>query len=68
MADEEDVSKLSISERILHKKWKVRLDVYEELIKTISRVDNGKDNIFYEISSILSKIIVDNNAVAQEKD
>lgn len=67
---EEDFSSLSISDRLAHKNWKARVNGYESLIKTFQTTASDSDPAFKPYLSnpdLLKKMVIDSNAVAQEK-
>jgi len=67
---EEDFSSIPISERLVHKNWKARVNAYEALIKTFQTTASDTDPAFKPYINhpdLLKKIATDSNAVAQEK-
>ncbi|KAJ1020613.1 hypothetical protein NDA16_004006 [Ustilago loliicola] len=67
---EEDFTKLSIEERLSSKLWKARVSAYEDLSKAFPKTSSENDPIFRQYTrhpDILKAIVVDTNAVAQEK-
>ncbi|CAA7271728.1 unnamed protein product [Cyclocybe aegerita] len=67
---EEDFTTLPISERLAHKNWKARVSGYESLIKTFENTASDNDPAFKPYinhGDLLKKIVIDANAVAQEK-
>jgi cytoskeleton-associated protein 5 len=67
---EEDFSALPIPERLAHKNWKARVSAYEALVKTFQATPSENDPAFKPYTSnpeTLKKIVIDTNAVAQEK-
>ncbi|KAJ1039565.1 hypothetical protein NDA10_007546 [Ustilago hordei] len=69
-ATEEDFTKLSIEERLSSKLWKARVSAYEDLSKAFPKTSSESDPIFRQYTrnpDILKAIVVDTNAVAQEK-
>ncbi|XP_050528781.1 protein mini spindles-like isoform X2 [Daktulosphaira vitifoliae] len=68
MAADEDTSYtiLPIEERCIHKLWKARISGYEEAIKVFGQLDE-KSLEWNKFTGIIRKIVVDSNAVAQEK-
>lgn len=59
-----DAAKLPLSDRVVHKHWKVRENAYRELAtKFLESEENGK--IYTEFFSALGKIVRDANAPAQ---
>lgn len=67
MADDADISKLPLEDRLSHKVWKARLSGYEELVKLYKRIDDENSNEFSKYLGMLKKFVIDNNAVAQDK-
>jgi cytoskeleton-associated protein 5 len=47
-APQEDYSSLPLSERLVHKVWKVRLGAYEQLEKIWKQAEDGADRSFRE--------------------
>ncbi|PRP82055.1 hypothetical protein PROFUN_03745 [Planoprotostelium fungivorum] len=66
MTDPTEVSG-PLSDRLVHKSWKVRLAAYEELYKLFNTIESPTDHRFAEYGSLWKPILNDNNAVAQEK-
>ncbi|EST07076.1 CLASP N-terminal domain protein [Kalmanozyma brasiliensis GHG001] len=67
---EDDFTKLSIEERLSSKLWKARVSAYEDLTKAFPKTSSENDPIFRQYTrnpDILKAIVVDSNAVAQEK-
>ncbi|GAC71621.1 cdk activating kinase [Moesziomyces antarcticus T-34] len=65
-----DFSKMSIEERLASKLWKARVSAYEDLTKAFPKTSSENDPIFRQYTrnpDILKSIVVDTNAVAQEK-
>ncbi|XP_022781710.1 cytoskeleton-associated protein 5-like [Stylophora pistillata] len=67
MADDADITKLPLEDRLGHKVWKARLNGYEELVKIYKKIDDESSNEFNKYLGMLKKFVIDNNAVAQEK-
>ncbi|KAJ7391009.1 hypothetical protein OS493_021029 [Desmophyllum pertusum] len=67
MADDADIAKLPLEDRLVHKVWKARLSGYEELVKLYKRIDDENSNEFNKYLGLLKKFVIDNNAVAQDK-
>ena len=63
MADEEDVLKLPLPDRVTHKSWKARVSGYEELAKQLASSDEVPP--IWAID-LLRKLPADANMVAQE--
>ncbi|KAK7207224.1 armadillo-type protein [Myxozyma melibiosi] len=70
MADQEvDYSTLPITERVVHKIWKVRLAAYEEITKQFTTSGSENDPCFRPFLSdptLYKKIVTDSNVAAQE--
>ncbi|GAC98115.1 microtubule-associated protein [Pseudozyma hubeiensis SY62] len=67
---DDDFTKLSIEERLASKLWKARVSAYEDLTKAFPKTSSENDPIFRQYTrnpDILKSIVVDTNAVAQEK-
>ena len=67
---EEDFSVLSIEDRLSHKNWKTRVSGYEALSKAFQLTVSDTDPTFKPYINnpdTLKKIVIDSNAVAQEK-
>ncbi|XP_078348745.1 cytoskeleton-associated protein 5-like isoform X2 [Oculina patagonica] len=67
MADDADITKLPLEDRLCHKVWKARLSGYEELVKLYKKIDDESSNEFNKYLGLLKKFVIDNNAVAQDK-
>lgn len=67
---EDDFSKMSIEERLSSKLWKARVSAYEDLTRAFPKTSSENDPIFRQYTrnpDILKAIVIDSNAVAQEK-
>ncbi|SJX62376.1 related to STU2-Microtubule-associated protein (MAP) of the XMAP215/Dis1 family [Sporisorium reilianum f. sp. reilianum] len=67
---EVDFTKMSIEERLASKLWKARVSAYEDLSKAFPKTSSENDPIFRQYTrnpDVLKAIVVDTNAVAQEK-
>ncbi|KRY40528.1 Cytoskeleton-associated protein 5, partial [Trichinella spiralis] len=64
---DEDFSKLSLEERIVHKNWKARVSAYEALQKQFSAAVDDKDPIFAKYSGYLKNFVTESNVFALEK-
>jgi len=67
---EEDFSSIPINDRLAHKNWKARVSAYESLVKTFQQTASDDDPAFKPYTNnpdLLKKIVIDSNAVAQEK-
>ncbi|SNX84562.1 related to STU2 - Microtubule-associated protein (MAP) of the XMAP215/Dis1 family [Melanopsichium pennsylvanicum] len=67
---QDDFTKMSIEERLASKLWKARVSAYEDLSKAFPKTSSENDPIFRQYTrnpEILKSIVVDTNAVAQEK-
>ena len=67
---EDDFTKMSIEDRLSSKLWKARVSAYEDLSKAFPKTSSEKDPIFRQYTrnpDLLKSIVVDTNAVAQEK-
>ncbi|KAH9951330.1 ARM repeat-containing protein [Amylocystis lapponica] len=67
---EEDFNSIPISDRLVHKNWKARVSAYEALVKTFQTTASDSDPAFKPYLNnpdTLKKIVIDANAVAQEK-
>lgn len=67
---DDDFTKLPIHDRLASKLWKARVSAYEELSKAFPNTSSEDDPIFRQYTrnpDILKSIVVDTNAVAQEK-
>ncbi|KAK3702253.1 hypothetical protein QZH41_019815, partial [Actinostola sp. cb2023] len=67
MGDELDLGKLSLEEKLSHKVWKARVNGYEELTKLFKQASSETSNEFSKYLGNFKKIVIDNNAVAQDK-
>ncbi|KAG5518003.1 hypothetical protein PMAC_000458 [Pneumocystis sp. 'macacae'] len=69
MTEQEDYLSLSLSERAVHKIWKVRLGAYEEMSKLFSTSMSDQDPLFRSFlfdAGLWKKISTDSNVFAQE--
>ncbi|ODV98497.1 hypothetical protein PACTADRAFT_31888 [Pachysolen tannophilus NRRL Y-2460] len=69
MSEDQDYSSLPLTERAVHKVWKVRLGAYEEMIQLFEKSSSENDECFQVFISnfeIFKKIVTDANVVAQE--
>ncbi|ORX61016.1 ARM repeat-containing protein [Piromyces finnis] len=64
MADEEDYSSLPITERIVHKLWKVRVSACEDMSKLFKTCPKDS-NEFSNYTSFFKKMVSDSNLPAQ---
>ncbi|KAJ9476251.1 Protein STU2 [Pseudozyma hubeiensis] len=67
---DDDFTKMSIEERLASKLWKARVSAYDDLTKAFPKTSSENDPIFRQYTrnpDILKSIVVDTNAVAQEK-
>ncbi|KRZ45371.1 Cytoskeleton-associated protein 5 [Trichinella pseudospiralis] len=64
---DEDFSKLSLEERIVHKNWKARFSAYEALQKQFAAAVDDKDPIFAKYSGYLKNFVTESNVFALEK-
>jgi protein STU2 len=71
MADqEEDFSSLPLTERWVHKNWKVRKEAYEAAAKEFDVAQTENDAIvrqFTNDSTLWSKAVADSNVAAQQE-
>jgi cytoskeleton-associated protein 5 len=67
---EEDFSIIPVQERLVHKNWKARLHGYTAVAKIFATTTSESDPAFKPYlgnPDLLKKIVVDSNAVSQEK-
>jgi len=64
MADEEDYSSLPLTERLVHKLWKVRVSACEDLTK-IFKTSSKESSEFSNYTSYFKKMVSDSNLPAQ---
>lgn len=67
--EEEDYSSLPLTERAVHKLWKVRQQAYEEMKKQFTKSSSESDGCFrpfVDNPGIYKKIVSDSNIAAQE--
>ncbi|XP_034486256.1 protein mini spindles isoform X2 [Drosophila innubila] len=67
MAEDTEYKKLPIEERCVHKLWKARVDGYEEAAKLFRELDDEKSPEWSKYAGLIKKMVVDSNALAQEK-
>lgn len=67
MAEDTEYKKLPIEERCVHKLWKARVDGYEEAAKIFRELDDEKSPEWSKYAGLIKKMVVDSNALAQEK-
>ncbi|XP_023178563.2 protein mini spindles isoform X3 [Drosophila hydei] len=67
MAEDTEYKKLPIEERCVHKLWKARVDGYEEAAKVFRELDDEKSPEWSKYAGLIKKMVVDSNALAQEK-
>jgi hypothetical protein len=71
MADgEEDFSALPLTERWIHKNWKVRKEAYETSAKAFDAAPNESDPLvrqFIQDSNLWNKAVSDSNVAAQQE-
>ncbi|VDM02531.1 unnamed protein product [Schistocephalus solidus] len=79
MAEELEWKKLPTIEKVEHKvcvfylpkygdqQWKARVEGYEEAVKLFSTQPSDKSPVFSDYVGLMKKMVVDNNAIAQEK-
>ncbi|CAI5478770.1 unnamed protein product [Closterium sp. Yama58-4] len=72
MASEEEkvlaeAKKLPLEDRIAHKNWKVRNEVYLDIADACNKIKDPKDPKLKEYGHLLKKAVSDANAPAQEK-
>ncbi|XP_017847656.1 protein mini spindles isoform X3 [Drosophila busckii] len=67
MAEDTEYKKLPVEERCVHKLWKARVDGYEEAAKLFRELDDEKSPEWSKYAGLIKKMIVDSNALAQEK-
>ncbi|CAI7892594.1 unnamed protein product [Closterium sp. NIES-54] len=72
MASEEEkvlqeAKKLPLEDRIAHKNWKVRNEVYLDIADSCNKIKDPKDPKLKEFGHLLKKAVSDANAPAQEK-
>lgn len=71
MADqEEDFSSLPLTERWVHKNWKVRKEAYESAVKEFDSAQTENDSIvrnFTNDSSLWKAAVSDSNVAAQQE-
>lgn len=65
--EDEEYKKLPLEERCVHKLWKARAEAYEELAKLFRQLDDDKSPEFAKYTSLVKKMVVDANAMGQEK-
>ncbi|XP_020818600.1 protein mini spindles isoform X1 [Drosophila serrata] len=67
MAEDTEYKKLPVEERCVHKLWKARVDGYEEAAKIFRELDDEKSPEWSKFAGLIKKMVVDSNAMAQEK-
>ncbi|KRF82972.1 protein mini spindles isoform X3 [Drosophila virilis] len=67
MAEDTEYKKLPVEERCVHKLWKARVDGYEEAAKLFRELDDEKSPEWSKYAGLIKKMVVDSNALAQEK-
>ncbi|KAI8121731.1 Protein mini spindles [Lucilia cuprina] len=67
MAEDTEYKKLPVDERCVHKLWKARVDGYEEAAKIFREIDDEKSPEWMKFLGLIKKMVVDSNAMAQEK-
>ncbi|XP_033245413.1 protein mini spindles isoform X4 [Drosophila miranda] len=67
MAEDTEYKKLPVEERCVHKLWKARVDGYEEAAKLFRELDDEKSPEWSKFAGLIKKMVVDSNALAQEK-
>lgn len=67
MAEDTEYKKLPVDERCVHKLWKARVDGYEEAAKIFREIDDEKSPEWMKFVGLIKKMVVDSNAMAQEK-
>lgn len=67
MAEDTEYKKLPVDERCVHKLWKARVDGYEEAGKIFREIDDEKSPEWLKFLGLIKKMVVDSNAMAQEK-
>ncbi|XP_037896088.1 protein mini spindles isoform X2 [Glossina fuscipes] len=67
MAEDTEYKKLPVEDRCVHKLWKARVDGYEEAAKIFREIDDEKSPEWMKFTGLIKKMIVDSNAVAQER-
>ncbi|VDN09988.1 unnamed protein product [Dibothriocephalus latus] len=67
MAEDNEWQKLPTIEKIEHKQWKARVEGYEEAVKLFSTQSSDKSPVFNDYVGLMKKMVVDSNAIAQEK-
>ncbi|XP_070073686.1 protein mini spindles isoform X7 [Drosophila takahashii] len=67
MAEDTEYKKLPVEERCVHKLWKARVDGYEEAAKLFRDLDDEKSPEWSKFAGLIKKMVVDSNAMAQEK-
>lgn len=67
MAEDTEYKKLPIEERCVHKLWKARVDGFEEAAKLFREIDDEKSPEWPKYAGLIKKMVVDSNALAQEK-
>nr|VZI25513.1 unnamed protein product [Spirometra erinaceieuropaei] len=67
MAEELEWKKLPTIEKVEHKQWKARVEGYEEAVKLFSTQPSDKSPVFGDYVGLMKKMVVDSNAIAQEK-
>lgn len=67
MAEDTEYKKLPVEDRCVHKLWKARVDGYEEAAKIFREIDDEKSSEWMKFTGLIKKMIVDSNAVAQER-
>ncbi|XP_017091916.2 protein mini spindles isoform X2 [Drosophila bipectinata] len=67
MTEDTEYKKLPVEERCVHKLWKARVDGYEEAAKIFRELDDEKSPEWSKFAGLIKKMVVDSNAMAQEK-
>ncbi|KAH8294844.1 hypothetical protein KR018_003531 [Drosophila ironensis] len=67
MTEDTEYKKLPVEERCVHKLWKARVDGFEEAAKIFRELDDEKSPEWSKFAGLIKKMVVDSNAMAQEK-
>ena len=70
MADEEDFSSLPLTDRWVHKQWKVRKEAYEAGAKLFDGAQSENDSVvrqFTQDANLWKSAVSDSNVAAQQE-
>lgn len=62
-----DAKQLTLSDRVAHKNWKVRSEVYDDIKHSCQKVFSDADTVLNQYGSLFVKGLADTNAAALDK-